>query len=176
MQTHPRWRAVVTFLGAGLLGACSTPRAQRVPEYRDAQFSRVVVAVSPGLSTRGSVEKLLVEDLTRAGFSAVESTSALRNAASRTTDQNVRRAFEAAGADSVLALTIPSTGEGTWGNLRARLTTLYGETVWTFDDTAGGTNSRDLGAYVRAFCDSLTAAIARERLLQPAIPAPAAGD
>jgi len=176
LQTHLRLRAVVTFLAACLPGACSTPRAQRAPEYPDAQFSRVVVAVSPGLSTRGSVEKLLVEDLTRAGFSAVESTSALRNAASRTTDQNVRRAFEAAGADPVLALTIPSTGEGTWGNLRARLTTLYGETVWTFDDTAGGTNSRDLGAYVRAFCDSLTAAIARERLLQPAVPAPAAGD
>ena len=62
-------------LGVGLLGACSTPRSYRAPAYRDAQFSRVVVAVSPGVGLRGSVEKLLVENLDRAGFSAVDSIS-----------------------------------------------------------------------------------------------------
>ena len=130
-----------------------------------------MVAVSPGLGLRGSVEKLLVEDLDGAGFSAVGAISVLRRVAPGATDQDVRRAFEVAGADSVLALTIPSTGQGTWGNLRARLMTLSGETVWTFDDTRGGTNSRDLGAYLRAFCDSLTAASVQERLLRPRNPA-----
>jgi len=98
-----------------------------------------MVAVSAGPGLRGYVEKLQVDDLKTAGFSAVESREALRALPSGATEADVRRAFEAAGADSVLAVSIPSSGQDTWGNLRARLMTLSGETVWTFDDTGGGT-------------------------------------
>jgi hypothetical protein len=79
----------------------------------------------------------------------------------------VRQALEAAGADSVLVLTVPSTGQETWGNPRATLRTLSGETVWVLQSTSGGTNSRDLDGYLRAFCDSVVEGLEKERLLRP---------
>ena len=150
-----------------VLAGCSAPQSHRVPKHADVQFHRVVVVFTPGLGLRGRVETLLAENLRRAGFSAVESIVVLQSLPPGSTDDELRQAFEAAGVDSVLSLTIPSTGQDTWGNVRTRLMTLSGETVWTFNDSSGGTNSGDLGPYLRAFCDSLTAAIAREHLLRP---------
>lgn len=150
-----------------MLIACSSPRSYRGPNFTGARFKRVAVIVEGSPVFRVLFERLVVENLTKEGFSAVQATSALGSTPPDGNKRDPRLAFEAAGADSVLVLGVPSTGQGTWGNPEARLLTLGGETVWVFASTSGGTNSRDLAAYFRAFCDSVTERLAKEQLLLP---------
>ena len=165
------WRVPAALLGAAIvLESCSTPWSSSNPKYGGVQFQRVVVVV-PGSSVfRQRFEALVVDNLSNAHLPAVQSSMVLRPGPPPPSDEEKATSFRAAGADAVLVLGVTSTGQGTWGNPWARLMTLPGEVVWTFNATSGGANDRALDAYFRAFCDEVTSAIVKKQLIRLASP------